>query len=257
MSAPPAAPVAVDPAAEEAELRDYLGDRYDHQRLMMHERQLDEEYEAVGDEQLLYRTSQGYLYDLTAFAMSLTKLPYLRTLTRLVPPGSKVLDYGCGIGSDGLALLAAGYDVSFADFDNPSVAYLRWRLERRGLDAPIYDLDADPPPAGFDAAYSFDVIEHVDDPYAFLAALETRAGLVLVNFLEPEPGETQLHHDLPVADLLRHVAARDLREYRVHHRRSHLVAYGPPAATGGVVLRSRAQLWNGRLRRRLGISPEG
>jgi SAM-dependent methyltransferase len=244
--------VHIDPETEEAELRAYLGDAFDHGRLVDWEAQLEAELEAIGDEQQLYRTSDAYLYNLTAFAMTRTKQPYLDTLTRLVPPPAKLLDYGCGIGSDGLALLEAGYDVSFADFDNPSVAYLRWRLDRRGLQAPIYNLDAESPPGGFAAAYSLDVIEHVDDPYAFLAALEQRASLVLVNFLEPEPGETDLHHVLPIAELLRHVAARDLREYRVHHERSHFVAYGPAAVGGPAVLRSRATLWRGRVRRMLG-----
>jgi hypothetical protein len=137
-----------------------------------------------------------------------------------------VLDYGCGIGADGLRLLAAGYDVSFADFDNPSTRYLRWRLERRGVEAPIYDVDREQPPAGHELAFSFDVIEHVEDPFAFLSELERCARLVLVNVLEPVPGETDLHHDLPVADLLRHAAARRPRYYALHHGRSHLLLYG-------------------------------
>jgi SAM-dependent methyltransferase len=243
--------IDVDPAREEAELRAYLGHRYDHRRLVHYQRQLDEEREAIGDEHQLYRTSVGYLYDLTVFAMSRTKLPYLRTLTRLVKPGARVLDYGCGIGSDGLLLLEAGYDVAFADFANPSTEYLRWRLARRGLAAPIFDLDGAPPPGGFDAAYAFDVIEHVDEPFAFLGEMEARARLVLVNFLEPADGETALHRELPIGDLMRHVTGRDLREYRVYHGRSHLVAYGDRATAGTTVWRSRARLWGGRVRRAL------
>jgi len=241
--------IDVDPAREEAELRAYLGDAYEHERLVHYERQLDAEHAAIGDEQRLYRTSVGYLYNLTVFAMSRTKVPYLRTLTRLAQPGARVLDYGCGIGSDGLLLLEAGYDVTFADFANPSTEYLRWRLGRRGLSAPVFDLDTAPPPAGFDVAYAFDVIEHVDDPLAFLGELEARARLVLVNFLEPEEGETALHRELPIGDLLRHVAGRDLRDYRVHHNRSHLVAYGPAMVGGAAVWRSRARLLGGRVRR--------
>jgi len=141
MSAKPFPPF--DPAREEAELRAYLGDAYDHARLMLYERQLQDELARIGDEQAFYRASEGYLYDLTAFAMTGTKQPYLRELVRAVPPGAHLLDWGCGIGSDGLALLEAGYRVAFADFANPSTRYLRWRLERRGLDAPVYDLDVD------------------------------------------------------------------------------------------------------------------
>jgi len=217
-----------DPAEEEAEIRAYLGDSYDHSLLEQYERTLDEEFAASADEQAFYRTSQAYLYNLSAFAMSGTKLPYLEELTRHVAPGSRLLDYGCGIGSDGLILLRAGYDVEFADFDNPSVAYLRWRLEQRGIEAPIHDLDVQVP-AGFDAAYSFDVIEHVEDPISFLSEMERRARIVEVNFLGPEPDDYELHHELPIRRLLGHAGRRDLLSYRLLYGRSHLVLYRPEA----------------------------
>jgi SAM-dependent methyltransferase len=213
-----------DPATEEAELRSYLGSRYDHRRLQLYERQLEAEFASCGDEQRFYRTSSAYLYNLAAFAMTGTKMPYLRELVRHLQPGSRVLDYGCGIGSDGLVLLAAGYRVEFADFDNPSTAYLRWRLKRRGIEAPVHDLDREVP-AGFDAAYAFDVIEHVVDPFAFLSELESRAEIVAVNLLEPTPDESVLHHELPVRALLRHTARRQVISYGILHGRSHLVLY--------------------------------
>ncbi len=230
-----------DPAREEADLRTYLGDAFDRGRLERYQDQLDAEVEACGDEDRLYRTSQAYLYNLTAFAMTGTKLPYLRELTRSATPGSRVLDYGCGIGSDGLLLLEAGYRVEFADFDNPSVAYLRWRLRRRGLEAPIHDLDGEVP-GGFDAAFAFDVIEHVPDPFAFLGEMERRAGLVEVNLLEPESDDQELHHELPIPELLRHAARRGLVRYRIVHGRSHLLLYRPQPA--GVAARA---LNHGRL----------
>jgi SAM-dependent methyltransferase len=159
--------------------------------------------------------------------MTGTKLPYLEELTSVVPPGSRVLDYGCGIGSDGLLLAKAGYQVEFADFDNPSVAYLRWRLEQLGIDAPVHDLDVHVPD-GFDAAYAFDVIEHVDDAFAFLGEMERRAEIVEVNLLEPEPDEQALHHQLPIPELLRYAGQRRLLRYRLlHDRRSHLLLYRP------------------------------
>src|SRR3954464_14280618 len=172
----------VDPERELDELREYLGAEYDESHLRRWQEVVDEELDAAGDEATLYRTSRMYLYNLTVFAMSRTKEPYLRDLTDLVPPGSRVLDYGCGIGSDGLLLLEAGYQVGFADYANPSTEYLRWRLRKRGFDAPVYDLDSSPPQPGWDAACSFDVIEHVDDPFVFLATLERLARLVVVNF---------------------------------------------------------------------------
>jgi SAM-dependent methyltransferase len=240
-------PVVVDPVREEAELVAYLGDDYDRERLVHYEHGLEAEAAAIGDEATLYRTSQAYLYNLTAFAMTQTKAPYLAALAAAVPAGARVLDYGCGIGSDGLALLEAGYQVAFADFDNPSVRYLRWRLAHRSLSAPIYDLERDDVPGGFDLAYAFDVIEHVEDPFAFLAALERRAGLVLVNFLDEGEDDTRLHRVLPIRRLLLHAASHRLRHYRLHYGRSHLVLYESRRARGLGRLRSLAILGAGRL----------
>lgn len=244
--------IVVDPERERAELERYLGAEFDLDRLHNYASQLDEEFATFSDEGTFYRESVGYLYDLTGFAMSGTKVPYLNELTELFEPGARLLDYGCGIGSDGLALLEAGYRVEFADFDNPSVAYLRWRLRERGLEAPIHDLDRGVP-GGFDGAYAFDVIEHVDDPYAFLAAMEQRAGVVVVNLLEPDPGgDPAFHRELPIAAIRRRAAERGLLRYRVHYERSHLVAYGN---RGGGGVRKRAAAIARRLRRR--VRPAG
>ncbi|MBA2348820.1 MAG: class I SAM-dependent methyltransferase [Solirubrobacterales bacterium] len=219
--------VGFDAERELGELRAYLGDAFDEELLRGHEHALERELEEAPSEAELYRTSQVYLYDLTVFAMSATKRPYHAMLSRHVAPGARLLDWGCGIGADGLLLLEAGYDVHFADFANPSTEYLRWRLARRGFpDAPVYDLDRDTIGEDFACAYAFDVIEHVEDPFAFLRTMERHAERVLVNVLAPDPGETSLHHELPVRGLLRHAADRDLREYRLLHGRSHVVLYG-------------------------------
>jgi SAM-dependent methyltransferase len=245
---PPSLPF--DAGREEAELREYLGAEYDHARLQQYERTLREEFAACGDEYRFYRVSEGYLYNLTAFAMTGTKLPYLEQLTRVVPPGSRVLDYGCGIGSDGLLLLEAGYRVEFADFDNPSVEYLRWRLERRGREAAIHDLDQDVP-GGFDAAFALDVIEHVPDPLEFMGEMERRASVVCVNFLEPKEDDQDIHHELPIRDLVARAARGRLHFYRVIHGGSHLVIYEPGEAGHAQRLTARVRVASAKLARRL------
>jgi SAM-dependent methyltransferase len=235
----------IDPDHEAADLRAYLGDAYDHERLVHYEAQLEAELADIGDEQSLYRQSVGYLYNLTAFAMTGTKDPYRAWIDAAFPAGGRLVDVGCGIGADGLALMrGGGHTVTFADFDNPSVAYLRTRLAAlgpAGAGARIVDLDREPLPPGHDLAYAFDVLEHVEEPFALLAAMEASAGLVLVNLLEPEPGETALHHELPVSDLLDHATARGLVRYRRFHGRSHLVLYRSGGPGGPLArLRSRA-----------------
>jgi len=243
--------LSLDTEREADELRAYLGDSYDHTALQRYQQTLDQEWAGCDDEEHFYRSSKGYLYNLTAFAMTGTKLPYLRELTKHVPPGSRVLDYGCGIGSDGLLLLEGGYRVEFADFDNPSAAFLRWRLDRRGFDAPVHDLDKEVP-SGFDAAFAFDVIEHVPDAFAFLGEMERRAALVEVNLLAPDPCDQDLHHELPIDEILAHAARRKLVSYRVLHGRSHLVLYRPEAGGPAGRLAGRARLAMGRLRANLG-----
>jgi SAM-dependent methyltransferase len=237
------------PERELAELREYLGDGFHERALADRKAFMADELARIGDEATLYRTSQAYLYDLTAFAMTGTKHPYLDLLTRAVPPPARVLDYGCGIGSDGLALLQLGYDVSFADFDNPSTRYLRWRLGRRGFpNQRVYDLDRETPPDGFDLAYSFDVIEHVDAPQDFLGRLEAAGRLVLLNLLAPMDDGVPLHtRALPVAALLRRIATRRVLRYRLLHERSHVVLYDRRRARGAWALRSLATLVAGRL----------
>jgi SAM-dependent methyltransferase len=242
--------IKADPRRELCELREYLGDRYDHRRLERHGDTVLDEFHEVGDEASFYRKSRGYLYDLTAFAASKTKLPYLERLTATVPPPARVLDYGCGIGSDGLMLLEAGYRVEFADFDNPSVAYLRWRLERRGFTAPVHDLDREVP-GGFDAAFAFDVIEHVDDPERFLGELESRSRLVAVNLLEEEEDDLPIHRQLPIARLLDRAASAMIVHYGIYHGRSHLLLYRPDRSGARARIRSRGELLRGRTHARL------
>jgi len=234
-------------ASEELdELRTYLGAEFNQSKLFDSAGEVDREEEAAPDELTFYRTSRAYLYDLTSFAMTGTKLPYREDVSRVVKPGARLLDYGCGIGSDGLRFLQAGYQVSFADFDNPSIEYLRWRLARHGLEAPIYDVDQGVP-GGFDAVYCFDVIEHVDDPWEFLRRLEATADVVIVNFLESRADDVHVHHSLPIDRLLDHAQAAGLVRYRRYHGRSQLVAYRSPS--GGMPRSPRVRLVSAARRR--------
>jgi 2-polyprenyl-3-methyl-5-hydroxy-6-metoxy-1,4-benzoquinol methylase len=237
--------IRVHPDRELAELQAYLGDDYALERLQRHQVNVEADFDRLGADRY-YRESDAYLYDLTVFAMSRTKEPYLATLAGAVDPPARVLDYGCGIGADGLLLLEAGYRVEFADFASPSTEYLRWRLDHRGLHAPIHDLDSAPPGDGFDLAFAFDVIEHAPDALAFLAELESRARLVLVNFLEED--DNPLHERLDVPALLEHAASHGLRDYRVHHGRSHVVLY-EPGRRASVTASGRARARARRLRR--------
>jgi len=207
-----------------AQLRAYLGSGFDEADLLDHRGAVEREEATAENELAFYRSSRAYLYDLTAFGSWPTKRPYRAVLRQFTPPGGRLLDYGCGVGADGVRLLRLGYRVEFADFDNPSTAFLRWRLADSGLTAPIHDIEGIVP-GGFDTAYAFDVIEHVADPFAFLARLEALARLVVVNLLEPEPADTHLHRALPIERLVDRARRHGLLYYRRFHGRSHLLVY--------------------------------
>lgn len=209
------------------ELHDWLADDFDASQLIHHATGVEAEAEEIGDETEFYRSGRSYLYDLAIFSMSGTKDPYHEVLRTHVPPGSRVLDLGCGIGADGVRLLEEGYDVTFADFANPCTEFLRWRLERRGIDAAIVDIERDALPTGHDVAYAFDVIEHVDDPWKLLAEMEQAADLVLVNLLEEDENDHEhaLHRALPIDSIVEHARERGLIDYSTHHGRCHLILY--------------------------------
>jgi hypothetical protein len=108
-------------------------------------------------------------------------------------------------------------------------------------------------PTGFDAAFAFDVIEHVRDPWAFLRELEARAALIELNLLEFEEHEQGPHYRLPIVAILRYASRQELELYRIHYGSSHLVIYRPVRASLATRLRNRGRVareyLGGRFRR--------
>jgi 2-polyprenyl-3-methyl-5-hydroxy-6-metoxy-1,4-benzoquinol methylase len=105
-------------------------------------------------------------------------------------PGRAYLDYGSGIGSDALVFASAGFDVTLADVSSPLLAFAKWRCERRGFRVRTIDLKREsPPPAQFDAAVCFDVLEHIHRPLRTLDRIQRamRPGALL--FLHAPFGE--------------------------------------------------------------------
>jgi len=83
-------------------------------------------------------------------------------------PGARALDAGCGTGQAVARLCAEGVDAWGVEVSEPSVA----RARARGLNCLLYDGRRLPfPDAHFAAAGAFNVLEHVEEPEAFLAEL--------------------------------------------------------------------------------------
>jgi len=83
--------------------------------------------------------------------------------------------------------------------------------------------------------------------------MEMRSALVVVNLLEFDENEQDLHYELPIRNMLRYAARRRLELYRFLHGSSHLMIYGPELTTTPRRLQNLARLargWIGRERPR-------
>lgn len=221
-------------APEVSELAGYLGPEFDPGIFVN-----VAEFEKFAEPVDFYRNSHTCLYDLTSWDLSGAKAPGLRLIRALTFPDDPVLDYGCGIGADGLRLIEQGFSrVSFADFDNPSTRYLKRRLTARGWEAPVYDIERDEIPR-HRLVYAGDLRppEHVPDARAFLRRLEGLADIV-VGFLLDSPDKK--------ADTVYPDYYRQARKLIRRVRRTRCVLFDGPyrvEARPGQRLRCRLVAW--------------
>lgn len=95
----------------------------------------------------------------------------------LGPPPLRLIDVGCGLGFYGRGLLADGYDWLGVEVDPADCA----ELTRSGL--PCRQVDGKSLPfsdCSFDAALCIEVLEHVDEPHAFLREIRRVSSCKLI-----------------------------------------------------------------------------
>jgi SAM-dependent methyltransferase len=160
---------------------------------------VEEEFGRLGPD--FYRSSVGYLYELTHFHYSPYKDPFFAVLRSCAQAFRlrSIADVGCAVGLDAQALVAAGYEVTLYDFENPSRDYAAWRLKRDTEGRyEVHDLER----LGHlrhGLVYAVDVLEHARDPAALAEDLFAAADYVCVNLFEhdrsPWDGR-DMHHPL-------------------------------------------------------------
>jgi SAM-dependent methyltransferase len=99
-------------------------------------------------------------------------------LARHLPAApARVIDVGCGVGSYGRGLLARGYDWHGAEVSASDCA----ALARAGLPhSHVTGSHLPFPDAAFDAAMAIEVLEHIDEPRAFLTEIRRVAPRQLI-----------------------------------------------------------------------------
>ncbi len=110
--------------------------------------------------------------------LSVIQQAVVRRLPTLdLPAGARVLDAPCGAGALAAALEQAGLEVWGIDLDTPAPAVLRSRFACSNLSEPLPWADAT-----FDAVFSVEGIEHLENRFAFLRQAHRilRPGGVLV-----------------------------------------------------------------------------
>jgi SAM-dependent methyltransferase len=120
-----------------------------------------------------------------------------------IPQGSRVIDYACGIGYGCRILADVGHRAVGYDVDREAIEYglEHYRLDDGRVTLMRDNANAPVIPGNFDAAISFETIEHLQDPRPLLLALRESAPLLIASVpnedvmpYEYAPGQTYAFH---------------------------------------------------------------
>lgn len=122
-------------------------------------------------------------------------------VAKQLPKGSKVIDFGCGVGYGSSILAAAGHRAHGFDIDTEAIDYAREHYAADGAEFSLAN-GASPGFYGeFDAAVCFEMVEHIEDPRPLLKALRDCAPTLYASVpneevfpWEQSPGVGILYH---------------------------------------------------------------
>lgn len=120
----------------------------------------------MGHQETYYRHNTAY----AEFLANWDEGVYARYADALRPdrPGGRALDVGCGVGQVLRRLVDAGFEAQGVEVSEPNVA----RARQAGLRCELYDGRRLPfPDRHFASVGALNVLEHVEEPEAFLAEL--------------------------------------------------------------------------------------
>ena len=90
-------------------------------------------------------------------------------LEKILPQGARVLDSACGCGYGSWLLHGAGFDVTGVDIAEEAISYAEKNYQGpKYVQKDCYQIEG-----SWDAVVTFETLEHLDRPEAFLANLQT------------------------------------------------------------------------------------
>lgn len=208
-----------------AEIGDYLGVARDEAAARMEDTWRSRTALAVarldlGDIEMYYRQEEHpiltgmYWHSLRPNTWALVSVAALHAAQRF-SSGSRMLDFGHGVGSTGLLFARNDFDVTMLDISEPMHRFAEWRFARRGLNARFL-LGADELTVNdsFDVIVSLDVMEHLNDPLAAIRQMTTwlaPGGVLILNVafgLDRNQPEHLLRRRIGMLDAIRIIGLR-------------------------------------------------
>jgi len=120
---------------------------------------------------------------------------------KLLPQGSVVADYACGVGYGSYILACLGHTVTGFDVDEETLEYARANYNYPGLEFVKNDGENPDIKLQYDAAVCFETVEHIQDPRPLLKALRQSCKQLIASVpnedvmpFEMEPGKTYAFH---------------------------------------------------------------
>jgi hypothetical protein len=131
-------------------------------------------------------------------------------VAKRLAPGSRVIDFACGVGYGALILARAGHIVNAIDRDEEAIAYAREHYSHPGINFHCGDQSklSEFAPNAFDAVLSFEAIEHIEDPLPVLKLCRELAPQLFASV----PNEDKFPHRGMIAFHHRHYRPHEFKE---------------------------------------------
>lgn len=114
-----------------------------------------------------YKQTENYIYDLGHWHLWIASkrrsdLALVEDMRTKYKP-KNILDFGGGVGLNALPLARAGFDVTLADLDSPTLRFGQLRAQRHGVPLKLWrsDVEPAPPDRTYDVILVLDVLEHL------------------------------------------------------------------------------------------------